>query len=295
VDPHSPYLQCENATCTNSWHWESGGVEGDVAREFRLPVASFRRAVWEKYDAPPADLPLIWNAPTDGLHIGATSHMILADAIKYALGRLLFVWPKEGNFSDEPVLVSNSSSGISRTCKCTQVVAPTRPVVGGADTPTSCAGRSRTIYFGVEYPEAFEAAPVKQTADWSFRRGASPAWVGTVPPSGAPPPVLVFPVVFHGILDLEYQPMYYHYAPQVRAPTLCPPRSYEWSSHAARPPSYCRLVVRRSRSATCVPASTGRELGLTLVSMRRAASACPLRPLFRQAMLPLHSRAGGWA
>lgn len=108
--------------CWCPWYWDMGGVEARVARHYGLPVASYRDAgeevggrrrqrrrrggsyyetlasyrdaVWPDMAAPPPDLAsAFWHSDDGGIHPDAVAHELLADTVKYALGRLLLVGP----------------------------------------------------------------------------------------------------------------------------------------------------------------------------------------------------------
>ena len=80
--------------CWCPWYWDMGGVEARVARHYGLPVASYRDAVWPDMAAPPPDLAAaFWHSDDGGIHPDAVAHELLADTVKYALGRLLVLSP----------------------------------------------------------------------------------------------------------------------------------------------------------------------------------------------------------
>ncbi|KAI9028596.1 hypothetical protein DFJ74DRAFT_765524 [Hyaloraphidium curvatum] len=70
--------------CKKWWH--AASYEAAVAKHYRLPIASYRDAVWPVLEKPPADLKLLWNGLS---HPDALGHELFSDVVKYALAREL--------------------------------------------------------------------------------------------------------------------------------------------------------------------------------------------------------------
>lgn len=168
----TPFCQCSclsmflGAGHNTTWHWcnrwwAAADIERPVVRHYRLPVISWRDAVWPALNEPRPDLPCLWNGET---HPDAIAHSIIGDVVTYGLLRALMdggsskaeQWQCDASAS-APIKMFNAQMDTIEYCQ---------PVVNSsASSATSTPAPTGTL-MSVFQPSAFE--PVV-SGSWYWR------------------------------------------------------------------------------------------------------------------------------
>ena len=146
--------------CT-SW-WQIAESEMGVAREWGLPIASYRDAVWPVVSSPPENLGLLWNGMS---HPDRAGHDLISDVVKHALIRL--------GVAEQP----GSRSSIIGTVVAGAAVAEGASGAGVA-AHSFCSTRPLSTTFGVDDAQHFQ--PSARTGSWRYYEDVphKPGWVG---------------------------------------------------------------------------------------------------------------------
>ena len=139
----------------NFW-WEIADLEAPLFSHYRVPVASYRNAVWPDMAAPSPFLPCFWNGNAHG---DAISHLLAADVILHAIQRTLDLAAAAADCPAAPSVPVPFHG-------------PTLPLRFCADSDASLTQLS------VEQPQQF--TPLFHTAGWEFAEDVAkkPGWIG---------------------------------------------------------------------------------------------------------------------
>lgn len=185
---HNGCLPCSSRGCTgqeakysfcNRW-WTIASFERPVVQHYKLPIASYRDAVWPDISAPPRDLPCFWNGMS---HPDSIGHAMMADVVAWGFLRAIGADVSMVHHPQPAVAASDKHSNTMRVAHDQQEdcslqlqrpptrfhqQAPAAQFCPAQDEPraagNSSSSSSRGTFMTAEKPDAFQ--PVLNTGCW---------------------------------------------------------------------------------------------------------------------------------
>lgn len=144
----------------NQW-WLISDFEAPVISHYKLPVASYRSAVWPDISTPNQLLPCFWNGFG---HCDATGHALVADTVAYAFQRMEMLARAQVNDRLLKKMYWNWRPPFHALMRFNHYCSDHAP--GLSDT-----------YLNVRHPEKFQ--PVFLIGNWEFKedRPGKPGWI----------------------------------------------------------------------------------------------------------------------
>ena len=134
--------------------WQTTDSEMPLLKHYKLPMASYRDAIWPDMANPRSDLPCLWNG---GHHPDANAHHLLADTVFYSLNKMLD-------------LTRTTAPG-------PDACPPTKPFFNKLKIEPICADFGYKTHMDTKDPNSF--TPVYRSPDWYYGEDSKgkPGWI----------------------------------------------------------------------------------------------------------------------